>query len=105
MGHDESLLHVEDGRDRTTIRCRDGGRARIDEQRGPDRDCGRAAEVDDRGAKHAQDEYSALRMAQKLEGARLAAPLVLDEPWALAWLDDGLGAERDAVMARLAAIA
>ena len=32
MGHDESLLHVEDGRDRTTIRCRDGGRARIDDR-------------------------------------------------------------------------
>ncbi len=67
--------------------------------------CKLAGAINDRGAKHAQDEYSALRMAQKLEGARLAAPLVLDEPWALAWLDDGLGAERDAVMARLAAIA
>lgn len=66
--------------------------------------CRLAGEVDDRGAKHAQDEYTALRTAQKLEAARLAAPLIGDEPWALAWLDDGLGADRDAVMARLAAI-
>jgi len=66
--------------------------------------CRLAGEVDDRGAKHKQDEYTALRTAQKLEGARLATQWITDEPWALAWLDDGLGAERDAVMARLAAI-
>ena len=66
--------------------------------------CRAAAETDDPGAKHRQDEYTALRTAQKIEGARLAAPMIPDEPWALAWLDDGLGAERDAIMARLAAI-
>lgn len=66
--------------------------------------CRAAAETDDPGAKHRQDEYTALRTAQKIEGARLAAPMIPDEPWALAWLDDGLGADRDAVMARLAAI-
>ncbi len=66
--------------------------------------CRLAGVVDDRGGKHKQDEYTALRTGQKLEGARLATQWLPDEPWALAWLDDGLGADRDAVMARLAAI-
>lgn len=66
--------------------------------------CRLAAETDDPGFKHAQNEYTALRTAQKLEAARLATQWLPDEPWALAWLDDGLGAERDALMARLSAI-
>ena len=66
--------------------------------------CRSAAEVDDRGARHAQDEYSALRTSQKLQAARLAAQWTGEGPAALAWLDDGLGADRDAVMARLAAV-
>jgi len=66
--------------------------------------CRLAGEVDDGGAKHKQDEYTALRTGQKFEGARLAVPLIPDEPWADAWLDDGLGADRDTVMARLAAV-
>lgn len=65
----------------------------------------RLAGVDDaRGFKHRQDEYSSLRTNQKLEAARVAAQWIRDEPWAAAWLDDGLGAARAAVMARLAAI-
>lgn len=64
-----------------------------------------AGEVDNRGAKHRQDEYSALRTNQKLEAARVAVKWLPDEPWASAWLDDGLGAERDVIAARLAAIA
>jgi len=66
--------------------------------------CRRAAETDDRGAKHGQDEYSALRTCQKLAAGRLAVRWTGEGDAALAWLDDGLGAERDAVMARLAAI-
>ena len=60
-----------------------------------------AAAVDDRGAKHRADEYTALRTCQKIEAARLAVQWVPDEPWATAWLDDGLGADRDAVYAAL----
>lgn len=66
--------------------------------------CRLAAREDDRGGRHRQDEYSALRTSQKLAAARLATQWCPDEPWAEAWLDDGLGAERDVVMARLAAI-
>lgn len=61
-----------------------------------------AAAEDDAGAKHRQDEYTALRTAQKLEAARLAAPLTGEGDEALAWLDDGLSAdERAAAYARL----
>lgn len=61
-----------------------------------------AAAEDDRGSRHAQDEYTALRTCQKIEGARLAAARIPAEPWALAWLDDGLSdAERAQVYARL----
>ena len=67
--------------------------------------CRLAGVEDDGGFQHRQDEYSALRTAQKLEAARVAAQWLPDEPWASAWLDEGLGAERDAVMARLASIA
>lgn len=69
--------------------------------------CRLAAAEDDRGSRHRQDEYSALRTAQKIEGAALAAPL-LPEPWALAWLrEDGFrdDAERAEVYARLAEVA
>lgn len=65
--------------------------------------CRRAAAVDDPGAKHAQDEYTALRDRQKLEGARLAARLT-GNTCALAWLDDGAG-DSDAIDAALARIA
>ena len=66
--------------------------------------CRLAAEVDDGGAKHRQDEYTALRTAQKLEAGRLAVQWTGEGDVARVWLDDGLGADRDAVMARLAAI-
>jgi hypothetical protein len=66
--------------------------------------CRRAAEVDDRGAKHRADEYSALRTSQKIAAGRLAVQWTGEGASALAWLDDGLGADRDAVMARLAAV-
>jgi hypothetical protein len=62
-----------------------------------------AAEHDDAGNRHRQDEYSALRTAQKIEGAVLACARIPAEPWALAWLRaDGLtDADRAAVYARL----
>lgn len=61
-----------------------------------------AAAEDDGGSRHRQDEYTALRTAQKIEGARLAVGRIPSEPWAEAWLDDGLSdAERAAVYARL----
>lgn len=62
-----------------------------------------AAEHDDAGNRHRQDEYSALRTAQKIEGARLAVACVTSEPWAAEWLDDGMSAvERERVYGRLA---
>lgn len=65
-----------------------------------------AAEHDDAGNRHKQDEYSALRTAQKIEGAVLACARIPAEPWALAWLRaDGLtDAERASVYARLVAV-
>ena len=66
--------------------------------------CRLAAAEDDDGNRHRQDEYSALRSAQKLEAAVVYAP-ALPEPWALAFLrDDGFrdDTERAAVYARLA---
>lgn len=68
--------------------------------------CRLAAAEDDDGNRHRQDEYSALRTAQKIEAAVVYAPK-LPEPWALAWLrDDGFrdDAEREAVYARLAEV-
>ncbi|HEX4936590.1 MAG TPA: hypothetical protein VFV33_25590, partial [Gemmatimonadaceae bacterium] len=49
-----------------------------------------AATTDDAGNRHRQDEYSALRTAQKIEAARLFAPYLRDPWWALTWGDDGL---------------
>jgi len=64
-----------------------------------------AAAEDDGGSRHRQDEYTALRTAQKLEGARLAAARIPSEPWAAAWLADGMtDGERARVYARLVAI-
>lgn len=64
-----------------------------------------AAREDDGGARHRQDEYSALRAAQGNEGAAVAVEELGDigEPWALEWLrDDGLSdVQRAAVYARL----
>lgn len=58
-----------------------------------------AAAVDDRGAKHRSDEYTALRTAQKLCAGVLACEFTGEDP---AWFDDGLGGDRDAVYAALA---
>jgi hypothetical protein len=63
--------------------------------------CRLASVEDDAGRKHKQDEYSALRTAQKLAAAGLAAEFTGEWAMARAWLDDGLGAERGAVYARL----
>ena len=60
-----------------------------------------AASVDDPGRKHRQDEYTALRGAQKLEGARLAVQWTGEGDAARAWLDDGLGDDRERVYAAL----
>ena len=62
-----------------------------------------AAAIDDDGGRHRQDEYSALRDAQKRAGGRAAAALTGEGDAAIAWLDDGLGADRPAVHARLVA--
>jgi len=59
-----------------------------------------AATYDGDGRKHARPSYSVLRTAQKIEAARLTADAA-----ALAFLDDGLGADRAAVYARLVAVA
>lgn len=69
--------------------------------------CRLAAAEDDDGNRHRQDEYSALRTAQKLEAAVVFAPMIAEEPWALAWLRaDGFAddAERTAVYARLSEV-
>lgn len=60
-----------------------------------------AGAVDDPGGRHRQDEYSALREAQKRAAARLAVEFTGEGPSALAWLDDGLGGDRGRVLARL----
>ncbi len=62
-----------------------------------------AAETDGGRSRHRDDEYSAIRTAQKIEGAVVACECIPSEPWALEWLrDDGLSdAERAAVYARL----
>lgn len=65
-----------------------------------------AAADDDPGGRHRQDEWTALRWAQKHEGAVLCASWIEGEPGAAEWLrDDGLSdAEREATYARLVAI-
>lgn len=66
-----------------------------------------AAEADDAGNRHRQDEYTAWKTACKIEGG-VVASRALPEDWAEGWLrDDGFDseAERDAVNARLAEIA
>jgi hypothetical protein len=55
-----------------------------------------ASTYDGDGRKHGRPSYSVLRTAQKIEAARLTADAA-----ALAFLDDGLGADRDAVYTRL----
>ena len=62
-----------------------------------------AARDDDPGNRHRQDEWTALRWAQKHEAACRIAPQIEGEPWALEWLrDDGLSdGERERVYARL----
>jgi len=62
-----------------------------------------AARDDDPGNRHRQDEWTALRWAQKHEAAVMCAPWIAAEPWAMEWLrGDGLSdAERDAVYAAL----
>ena len=62
-----------------------------------------AAEHDDPGNRHRQDEWTALRWSQKHEAAVWIAPQIEGEEWAPEWLrDDGLSdAERAAVYARL----
>lgn len=62
-----------------------------------------AARDDDPGSRHRQDEWTALRWAQKHEAAVLCAPWIAAEPWALDWLRaDGLtDSERNACYDRL----
>lgn len=62
-----------------------------------------AGAIDDDGDRHRQDEYSALRDAQKRAAGRRAAEHTGEGDAARAWLDDGLGADRPAVHARLVA--
>ncbi len=57
-----------------------------------------AAEVDDPGGRHKQDEYTALRSAQKLEAGRAACKLTDEDP---AWFVDGLDGDREQVYAAL----
>lgn len=63
-----------------------------------------ASRVDDPGGRHRQDEYTALRWAQKYE-AMLVAMAATGESDAAQWLDDGLAGDRDAVYDRLVSIA
>jgi len=63
-----------------------------------------AAEVDDPGDRHTQDEWTGLRGAQKIAGGRAAAALTGEGAAALQFLDDGLGADRATVYARLVAV-
>lgn len=62
-----------------------------------------AAAEDDPGNRHRQDEWTALRWAQKHEAAVWVAPRIEGEEWAVEWLrDDGLSdVERAAVYALL----
>lgn len=58
-----------------------------------------AAEVDDPGGRHKQDEYTALRSAQKCCAGVAACKLTSEDP---AWFDDGLSEEeRERVYAAL----
>lgn len=78
-----------------------GELAAFDESRRVGRFMVLAGAIDDPGSRHRQDEYSALREAQKRAAASLAAELTGEGEAALAWLDDGLGADRERVLARL----
>lgn len=62
-----------------------------------------AARDDDPGSRHRQDEWTALRWAQKHEAAVLCAPWIEGETWAPEWLRaDGLSdGERARVYAQL----
>lgn len=62
--------------------------------------CRLAAAEDDAGAKHRQDEYSALRTLQKLEAGRVAAEFTGESDGA-AWIGTLIGEDRDAVYERL----
>jgi len=57
-----------------------------------------ASEVNDPGNRHAQDEYTALRSAQKTRAGVLACRFTGEDP---AWFADGLDADRTAVYAAL----
>jgi hypothetical protein len=57
-----------------------------------------AGEVNDPGNRHAQDEYTALRDAQKIEAGRAACARTGED---VAWFADGLDADRAAVYAAL----
>lgn len=57
-----------------------------------------------RGSRHDRPSYSAMRTCQKLEAARVAARDAGDAA-ALAWLDDGIGADEARVFERLVASA
>lgn len=62
-----------------------------------------AALEDDPGNRHRQDEWTAVRWAQKHEAAVLCAPWIDGEPWGAAWLRaDGLSdGERSRIYDRL----
>lgn len=66
--------------------------------------CRLAAQEDDARRKHRQDEYSALRTAQKLAAALAAVEFTGEGDAARAFLDDGLGAARAAVFDALVAV-
>lgn len=59
-----------------------------------------AGEYDGAGRKHARPSYTVLRAAQMVAAARVAAG-ELGECGAVAWLDEGLGLDRDPVLAAL----
>jgi hypothetical protein len=63
-----------------------------------------AGRVDDPGNRHRQDEYTALRWAQKYEAMRVAMGAT-GESDAAQWLDDGLVDDREEVYDRLVSIA
>lgn len=57
-----------------------------------------ASATDESGGRHREDEYTALRFAQKLSAGILACAFTNEDP---AWFDDGLGDDRDKVYAAL----
>lgn len=56
-----------------------------------------AGSSDDPGGRHRQDEYTALRWAQKREAMWLASGFTGEREIATAWLDDGISSERQSV--------